>query len=156
MKADHRAVEVRRAGPSRSRVLGVWVGSSSTLSSAAGNPIAERLQRSGPHGTSCFLFLLLLVITALTGCASVPPSKEHPQIACEFDNLQRFRYALVEERGAEVTKWVPRQAMSAARDRYDTEVYVSVSSRVRAGYCPDESQAFMGRSSFAASQGGPR
>lgn len=85
-----------------------------------------------------------LSVGLCTRCASVPPSPDHPMVACEFDQMQRWRYALVIERGDVVTRWVLRRTLCAVRDPYDKDVHVSSSFRVRPGYCPDESAAISG------------
>lgn len=94
------------------------------------------------HGNALVLLASVgLAIGLCTGCASAPPSEDRPQIGCAFDSQMRFRYALVIERDDVVARWVTRQMMTMVRDPYDPDVHVSPSVRVRAGYCPDESQS---------------
>jgi hypothetical protein len=88
--------------------------------------------------------LIIVVIAALAGCASVHPSADRPQVACEFDLLRRFRYALVVGRDGPLTLWVRRQTLTAIPDLNDKDVHVTSSALIRPGYCPDEQQSIFG------------
>jgi hypothetical protein len=107
----------------------------------------RRLYRRLSHQTLLFrqlhaAGLTLLLLTAMA-CASAPPSREHPLVACRFDSLRRFNYALIVERIGGVTVWVMRQMRSSSPDRLDREERTDSSSAVRPGYCPDESTAII-------------
>jgi hypothetical protein len=95
------------------------------------------------HRTS---LLAALVAAFCVSCVTaVPATREHPQVGCWFDTLHRFVYALIVDRDAEVTTWVPRQILSTARNPLDREERVVSSKSVRPGYCPDETKSVIGR-----------
>lgn len=80
----------------------------------------------------------------LSGCSmGTPPARDHPLIACRYDSLQRFNYALIIERVGGTTTWIKREVRSARPDLWDREERVDPDTRVRPGYCPDESAAII-------------
>lgn len=89
--------------------------------------------------------LASLVLVFVVSCASVPASRERPQVACWFDPLHRFVHALIVNRDEATTTWVPRQLMSTARNTLDTEERVVPKRSVRPGYCPDETASVTGK-----------
>lgn len=89
--------------------------------------------------------LYFFVVGLATRCASAPPSPDRPMVACAYDNHQRFRPALIVDRGETVTQWVLRIDGTAAPYRLDPDVRISASVSVRPGYCPHEMAVMMGR-----------
>ncbi len=99
----------------------------------------------------------IIAILFAGACASVPPSREKPQIGCWFDDLRRFDYVLVIERDDAETRFIKRQILTATPNRIDTEERTVPTKRVRLGYCPDEQQYHTdGRSPWAQPKGEER